>query len=508
MSVPTIQLTGTAVTGHTINGDHVRALLAANLPTTVRLGAVLLPRHKRPVTVRLADYFNDRDLAVPSAVDYYTKAAQSIARMYMNDTYGCCVISGKFHKLGVVTGNDTDSGGIILGTDTEVTKYYRGICGHLGNDSGCIITEVLDYLVKTGMSIGGKLFKIDGYVEVTNTVRKLVEAAVYTLGGVTIGVELPSAWTSNNIWDVTNTGIVGGHDVEIVGFDNNYLYVSSWGRLYKMTWAAFLSTRWVKECYATLAPFWYGSDKFAPSGFDAAGLKKALQDIGQGKPPDDPSPTPPPGPQPPGPSPVPTLPKNFGISLGVTTPWTAAGGGKYVASGTFSISINSTAGEPLPELEPILAGTIPALQVEAFGLKLPGVKTQATPMAGDVPVDVDQLKQRFADFASGDVPMIPQGMTATDGGIPSWVLGIIRYFCKSGFNLPEPVNHLAQFLCYFVPPEGRAATNAEATNIIAILRVVCQFASLIPAPLGSILALACRFLPPAAGDGKPCAGCQ
>src|SRR5262249_14581023 len=109
-------------------------------------------------------------------------------------------------------------------------------------------------------------------------------------------------------WGITNSGIVGGHDVCAVGYDDKGVQICTWGGLVTITWDAFLSPRWIEECYAELSPDWYGSDKLAPNGRDAATLKVDLEKRSRGVMPDPgPGPQPPPPPQPPTPPPVPVV---------------------------------------------------------------------------------------------------------------------------------------------------------------------------------------------------------
>ncbi len=302
-SVPTVQLTGDALSGVHIDGDTHRRAVAA-LPQAVRLGRVRSKTRRN--VVHLADFVDLAAAEPPARVDYYTKAAASLTRMYLNDQYGCCVVSGKAHSFGVWSGNDSDSGGVVTGSDQEILSQYRKWCGHLGNDSGCIIDEVLTRILNEGMVLNGKTHRIDGFASVDHTNKKLVQVALLLTGSATIGINLPSAWANSDVWDVTNSRIVGGHDVSVVGYDERGVYVSSWGRVYLMTWAAFLSTRWVEEMYVVLSDVWYGPDKMSPAGLDVAGLKAALDRFKSGGIPDwEPTPVIPPAPPAPVPPPAP-----------------------------------------------------------------------------------------------------------------------------------------------------------------------------------------------------------
>ena len=299
-----IQLTGTAINGI---GPNVASAAVAQLPKTVCLG------RNKPKAARsclmLEEYVELPAAGVlPESISRREKAALSIARMYRNDVQGCCVISGKAHNLGVWSANDSDSGGLVMATDAEIDSQYRGICGP--GDNGCMITDVLDVMRSKGFQASGKLYKIDGYVSVDWTNKELTKVAQVIFGAGTIGFDLPSSWTNSAVWDVTNSGIVGGHDVSPIDYDERGVYVSSWGRIYLMTWAAWTSRRWTSEYYAMLAPLWYGSDMIAPCGLDAETLKADLAKVDVGIIPDIEPPPPP----------VPTPDAPYQIALGADLP--------------------------------------------------------------------------------------------------------------------------------------------------------------------------------------------
>lgn len=314
MPVETVELTGKALVGVAPHIDDVARIAANVAALPVKLGR---RRPKaRPQCLWFGAYF-DRSKATPppATVDYSAKAMASIAKMYLNDQYGDCVIAGKYHAEGVWSGNELDSPGIAVGTDQEVYSAYQTICGP--GDNGCVITDVLDYFRANGLSFSGSVRKIDAYVSIDWTNKLEVQVALYLFGALTIGINLPSAWTNDAVWDVTDTQIVGGHDVTCVGYDDQGVQVSSWGRIYTITWAAFVSKTWLEEAYVMLAPDWYGNEKLAPSGVDAAMLAQDLTKLGGGTiPPIDPTPVPPtpvppPGPGPAPPPPVPAAPPDY-----------------------------------------------------------------------------------------------------------------------------------------------------------------------------------------------------
>lgn len=298
MPVEEVTLTGQACLGVApeLIPPHLFGTVAAPVQR-VKLGRIRPTRF--PLHLRLSAFIDLVKAAgqLPPMLDYYTKAATSISRMYLNDTYGDCVIAGKYHATGVWTANDSDSGGVVVGTDQEVLASYRRICGP--GDNGCNIEEVLRAFQSEGLPFNGKAHKIDGYIGVDWTSKDLVKASLYLFGAASIGVNLPSAWTNNSVWDVTNSSIVGGHDVTCVGYNDQGVQISSWAKIYTITWAAFLQNRWVEEFWALLSADWYNSDKLAPCGLNVAALQTALQQLGGGTIPPLPDPNPPPPPPPP-----------------------------------------------------------------------------------------------------------------------------------------------------------------------------------------------------------------
>lgn len=304
----TVQLTGDGATGLVVSPQH-RAFVSA-LPLTVRLGRNA-PRVRRPM-LRL-EQFVGPEAKPPATLDYYTKAASSIARMYKNDQYGCCVFSGKGHNLGVWSANDPDSfsGQTVLCTDKEITDQYFAYTG--GQDNGAVIAEVLDYMVTTGFTAAGKKYKLKGWCAFDWRNKELTQTALALGGAISIGFSVPNSWMNSSVWDYGPTDFAGGHDVSPCGYGKpaaiqttkEGVIVASWGRLYLFTWDAWLSTRYIDEAYFMVPDFlWTGTDGVAPIGVNLSGLVTAMNTIRGGGIPPLPDPIPPDPPTPPVP-PVP-----------------------------------------------------------------------------------------------------------------------------------------------------------------------------------------------------------
>lgn len=303
-TVPTITLTGTGATGLLPQAKPKGIpLKPLTLSRTVKLGRI--PCEVRDDCPRFAAvYAPPSGWKPPDAVDYTEKAHASLETMLGNDTWGDCVLAGKAHSVGVWTGNDSDSGGEVIPTTGECVEQYHDICGP--GDRGCVIQDVLSVMKRDGLMFGGKRHTLDGWVAVDHTKPDHVRAATYLFGAVTLGINFPGSWANSSTWDVTSSRVVGGHDVPIIRYDQRGVYVSSWGRVYLMTWAALAQRGRVDECYALLAPDWYNDDRLSPAGVDVDNLRAALAALGSGNMPPDPTPVPPHPPTPPPPPAPPT----------------------------------------------------------------------------------------------------------------------------------------------------------------------------------------------------------
>ena len=263
------------------------------------------PRLSRHVDTAL------RKAPPPASVDWSAKAPAVLKRMYLNDQYGDCVIASRYHAIGFMSA--ADGGPALEADDKEVLAAYQSACGR--GDNGCDMSAVNQYQQKVGLKVKGTLHKTDGSVSVDNTNQELVKAAIAVFGGLNVGIDLPADWYSSPDgadWGPTNSRIVGGHEIQAFGYDEKGVWISTWGGKRRILWPAFTSRTWVNELYATLSPDWYGSDKLAPNGIDAATLAADLQAVAGGKVP--PLPDPPTPPTPPTPPQPPTPPAGNGFT--------------------------------------------------------------------------------------------------------------------------------------------------------------------------------------------------
>lgn len=231
-------------------------------------------------------------------------------KMFKNDQVGDCAIADPAHA--VMAWTEEARGKAVEITDAQVIKAYSDVSGYdprTGrNDNGCVMLDVMRYWRKTG--IAG--YKINAFAEVQPHEHLGVKHAVWLFGGFSLGLDLPETadtqFNAGKPWVVTSRtgagkkGSWGGHAVRVVGYDDKWVYVVTWGKLQKMSWM-FLS-EYGDEGWCPISIDWFDNTGQAPNGFAWARLAadlKAIADapleypVGPGpKPPEPPKPPTPP----------------------------------------------------------------------------------------------------------------------------------------------------------------------------------------------------------------------
>lgn len=237
----------------------------------VKLGK-LSPRHD-PRTLQFAQYLPS-SLPKPADSCDWSPAVKNWPMM-ANDRLGDCTCAAAGHLIQDWSFNrsqkDPKPFPPFTPTDAQIVAAYSQITGYNSatgeNDNGAVELDVLKFWKKHG--IAGQ--KISAYVALEPGNLDHVKYSIILLGGCYIGVSLPlSAQNQPDVWSVVGghsaaPGSWGGHAVCPVGYDLQFVYFISWGKLMKMTWQFWL--KYVDEAYAILSPEWIESNKVAPSGF-------------------------------------------------------------------------------------------------------------------------------------------------------------------------------------------------------------------------------------------------
>jgi hypothetical protein len=238
------------------------------------------------VKLKFATYFDATELPKPPPV--YGVANHSLVNtwpMFGNTTYGDCVWAGAAHETMLWV---REGGSRVLFTDSTVLSDYSAATGFIpsqpATDQGTNMAEAAAYRQKTGIvDASGLRHKVGPYVALEAGNLQQVTLASYLFSVAAIGVLVPQSavkqFESAQPWSVvsTNTKIVGGHYVPVVGRNSSGHYiVVTWGRL-QAAEPAWIE-RYMDEglAYLSLERLRNG---ISPLGFDEGRLEQDLNNI-------------------------------------------------------------------------------------------------------------------------------------------------------------------------------------------------------------------------------------
>lgn len=201
------------------------------------------PARANSVSFRLRDYLSLPSLPTPPAEAGH-QALVTNWDMLGNDAAGDCVLAGAGHETMLW---NREAKRTVLITKEDALSDYSAITGYNPNDpstdQGTDMQVAASYRRKVGVrDYPGNRHKVAAYLAITPGNQLEVKQSIYQFGAVGIGIRFPdSAMTQFNKgepWTVVEgSPIEGGHYVPAVGYDAKYLYVVTWGRLQKMSWA-------------------------------------------------------------------------------------------------------------------------------------------------------------------------------------------------------------------------------------------------------------------------------
>lgn len=248
----------------------------------------------------------------PPSVDWFSQVPPSSWGMDGNDAVGCCTVAEVDHSTKarqVAAGNPE-----VRSTADEVLAAYSAVTGYDPNrpatDRGAVMQDVRDYWRKHGITLGGQVDKVTLFAEVDHSDLDLIKWCVSRFGAVALGIDFPDTamgqFDDGEPWTVVRGATIeGGHAISMVGYDDRYAYVITWGRVQKMTWDFFMA--YVEEAWTDLSTDWIGASSGQdPLGEVAYALGEQFAAV-TGKPnpflapapaPDPPAPAPGPDPQP------------------------------------------------------------------------------------------------------------------------------------------------------------------------------------------------------------------
>lgn len=244
--------------------------------TNLKLGK--LPAVKNSVSLRLRDYLSLVKLpTAPLTVDH--EHAMLDWQMLGNDQYGDCVWAGAGHETMMWTKN---AGHEVEVTTGDVLAAYTAVTGFNPNDpntdQGTDVAKAAKYRRKTGLLTAEGRHKVQAYLSITPGNREELKQAIYLFENVGIGWQLPASaqqqFLNGEPWEVVaGSQIEGGHYTPAIGYDANFVYIVTWGKVQRVAWAFF-------DKYNDESIVYFSQDMLAKGvsmeGFNATQLQKDL----------------------------------------------------------------------------------------------------------------------------------------------------------------------------------------------------------------------------------------
>jgi hypothetical protein len=247
-------------------------------------------------------------LVAPETVDWHSAVDPDAWGMDGNDRIGDCTIAEVDHTT---KATEAYAGNPLAGTtDAEVLAAYSAITGYdpdrPDTDQGAEMQAVRAAWRRDGITLGGETRRIVLFAEVDVRDLRELRWALAHFGPVGLGIICPRSaleqFDAGQDWTVVpGSPEEGGHAISLVGYDADWWYVVTWGRVVRVA-PEFFST-YVEEAWTQLSEEWVsaatGRDPLAETLYDLGGQFERL--TGQ------PNPFPAPGPDP-IPSPAPPVP--------------------------------------------------------------------------------------------------------------------------------------------------------------------------------------------------------
>jgi hypothetical protein len=204
--------------------------------------------------------------------------------MLANDKVGDCVLAGGGHETMLWT---AEGGNPAAFTDANIISDYSAITGYDPNnpnsDQGTVVREALLYRKKTGLiDSQASRHKIGAFLQLDQKDIDEVSEAIYLFNAIGIGILFPRSamdqFNQGEPWTVVEgSRIEGGHYVSCIGYDSNYIYCVTWGRIQKMDYKFFKT--YCDEAWAMLSPEFLNGQGLSPEGFNLTQLQEDLNAI-------------------------------------------------------------------------------------------------------------------------------------------------------------------------------------------------------------------------------------
>jgi hypothetical protein len=189
---------------------------------------------KIPVGLRDITYYVAGDL--PKAPPSVKMPAVANWEMLGNDRYGDCGVAGLEHGF-MADANIVKARETFANADQTIAYYLKYTNGQ---DAGVVLADYLNYVRSHGFYKN----KVSAYAPVSTNDVPTLQTAIFMYGfaytGIAVTHEMQVAFQEHKPWtsDVCSGPIIGGHCVPLVGYDDQYLYLVTWGGIQAISYSA------------------------------------------------------------------------------------------------------------------------------------------------------------------------------------------------------------------------------------------------------------------------------
>lgn len=244
------------------------------------------PARPGAVSLKMSDLVDETKLPTPPAqFGHYDDV--SAWGVLGNTQWGDCVWAGAAHEHMLWTREGAGQGHGANFVDANVLSDYAAVTGFDGTDAtdqGTDAQTAASYRRKTGvLDNAGNRHRIMAYMELRPGDFDQLMLAAWLFGAAGVGMMFPlsadAQFRAKKPWTfVTNSRIVGGHYVPVVGRSATGSAVCvSWGQLQQFDRTFY--EMYCDEAIAYFCPEYVRTDKLSPEGFDAEALGNFLKGI-------------------------------------------------------------------------------------------------------------------------------------------------------------------------------------------------------------------------------------
>ena len=207
-------------------------------------------------------------LAIPAAISWYQNLSADSLQMYGNDRAGCCTFAAVGNQIicwSINAGHAMTPNPALIMQGYEQATGYDPQTG--ANDTGCAETDVLSIWQTNG--IAGN--KAAAWTEVDAQNPDHLKLGCWYFGGVYLGLtvtaEAEQQTDAGQPWQLGwFNSRVGRHAVPMLGYDANYLYVGTWGKVQPIAWNYW--QRFGDEAYVVVDSVFLAGTGVSPVGLN------------------------------------------------------------------------------------------------------------------------------------------------------------------------------------------------------------------------------------------------